>query len=665
MKDLGIINPGSTQYFDFDSFASSTGAPITITGLAVGDIKVYKDGGTTERASTSGYTLLDTDGIDFDAITGIHGFSIDLADNTTADFWQSGSHYRVVLSTITVDGQTMSFTVATFRIGYANAVLNTFLATLTSQTSFTLNVGPAEDDALKGMWAIIHDAASAVQKSIVQISAYTGSTKTVTLAAGATFTVAAKDNISIMAPMPVQPTVPGRTLDISSGGEAGIDWANIGSPTTAQNLSSTNIDPDQVVASVTGAVGSVSGAVGSVTGNVGGSVGSVVGAVGSVTGNVGGNVSGSVNSVTSDVGITQAGADKVWATTVRTLSAAGVQAIWDALTSALTTVGSVGKKLADWVVGTAQTGDSYAVVSDVSHGNAALKTLIDAADNKLDDLLLEHDPIITGLSITDAAPTTTSFDTDLVASVDDFYKDALVKFVTGAANYGVARPVLSSTAAGLLTFDEPWPVLPVNGDGFVLEVTHIHSVADIADRVWDEATAGHSTAGTTGKALTDAGNAGDPWGTPLPGAYNPGEAGYILGTNLDAKVSELIGGPSQTIVVGAGLNCNRVQYFDAGEVKPVGSHLEASTGTLTISAVTVTLQDADENALYAIDGLAATGFDPGGLTLARAWYLLDSASPPADGPIAVGTYSMVFHYEYTTSDGLSRESDVPVTIKVS
>ena len=62
------------------------------------------------------------------------------------------------------------------------------------------------------------------------------------------------------------PTVSGRSLDVSATGEAGIDWANIGSPTTAQNLSATNIDTDQVVASVTGAVGSVTGAVGSVTG---------------------------------------------------------------------------------------------------------------------------------------------------------------------------------------------------------------------------------------------------------------------------------------------------------------------------------------------------------------------------------------------------------------
>lgn len=109
----------------------------------------------------------------------------------------------------------------------------------------------------------------------------------------------------------LRPTTADRTLDVSAGGEAGIDWANVGSPTTAVNLSATNIDVDQVVASVSGAVGSVTGAVGSVTGNVGGnvvgSVGSVSGAVGSVTGNVGGNVAGSVGSVTGSVGSVAAG----------------------------------------------------------------------------------------------------------------------------------------------------------------------------------------------------------------------------------------------------------------------------------------------------------------------------------------------------------------------
>lgn len=40
---------------------------------------------------------------------------------------------------------------------------------------------------------------------------------------------------------PLKPTVAGRTLDVSSGGEAGLDWANIGSPTTTVTLSGTTV----------------------------------------------------------------------------------------------------------------------------------------------------------------------------------------------------------------------------------------------------------------------------------------------------------------------------------------------------------------------------------------------------------------------------------------
>lgn len=50
--------------------------------------------------------------------------------------------------------------------------------------------------------------------------------------------------------------------------------------------------------------------------------------------------------------------------------------------------------------------------------------------------------------------------------------------------------------------------------------------AEIADSVWDEALAGHATAGSAGKKLTDA---GDPWLTALPGSYGAGTAGKILG----------------------------------------------------------------------------------------------------------------------------------------
>jgi hypothetical protein len=61
--------------------------------------------------------------------------------------------------------------------------------------------------------------------------------------------------------------------------------------------------------------------------------------------------------------------------------------------------------------------------------------------------------------------------------------------------------------------------------------------AGIADAVWDELIAGHVDSGSTGEALNAAGGAGDPWITALPGAYTAGQAGYILGTNLNATVS--------------------------------------------------------------------------------------------------------------------------------
>lgn len=150
------FNSGDTIYFPFDSY-DSNGASVTITGLAVTDIEVYKNGSTTQRTSDNGYTLLDTDGIDFDATTGLHGFSIDTSDNSDAGFWADGAQYWVNINAITVDSQTVRFTYF-LTLGYL-----------------------------------------------------------------------------------LRPTTAGRKLDVSSGGEAGVDWANVGSPTTTVNLSGTTV----------------------------------------------------------------------------------------------------------------------------------------------------------------------------------------------------------------------------------------------------------------------------------------------------------------------------------------------------------------------------------------------------------------------------------------
>jgi hypothetical protein len=236
MIDLGFVRPGGTVRIPFSTFDKDTGASATMTDFAVADILVYKDGSTTERASTAGYTAT----TDFDAKTGKHVVVIDLADNTTAGFWANGSEYLVAIDAVTVDAVTTGGWAARFVIGYRNALMNTTIATVNSQTSFTLTAGPAEDDALNGRVCILHDVASAVQFSSCIISDYTGSTKTVTLAAAPTFTIAATDGFALTEQMALQPTVAGRTLDVSTGGEAGIDWANIGSPTTSVSLSGTS-----------------------------------------------------------------------------------------------------------------------------------------------------------------------------------------------------------------------------------------------------------------------------------------------------------------------------------------------------------------------------------------------------------------------------------------
>jgi hypothetical protein len=222
----------------FATYGGTDGESITCSGLAVTDIEIYKDGSPTQRASDSGYTLLDTDGIDFDSLTGIHGFSIDLSDDTDAGFYEVGSWYWVVVSAITVDSQTVSFIAAMFRIqsatrGMSGTALPNAAADaagglpisdaggldmdaladpppqllqaatvglVASPTQFTLSAGSADDDAYNGALIVMTDQNTAVQKQVAVVSDYVGSTKTITLVSDpGIFTLAAGDLVDIIA----------------------------------------------------------------------------------------------------------------------------------------------------------------------------------------------------------------------------------------------------------------------------------------------------------------------------------------------------------------------------------------------------------------------------------------------------------------------------------
>lgn len=59
------------------------------------------------------------------------------------------------------------------------------------------------------------------------------------------------NNLTTVA-LPLIPTVAGRTLDCSAGGEAGVDWANVGTPGSTVNLSATTTNLVNTLTTYTG-----------------------------------------------------------------------------------------------------------------------------------------------------------------------------------------------------------------------------------------------------------------------------------------------------------------------------------------------------------------------------------------------------------------------------
>ena len=101
---------------------------------------------------------------------------------------------------------------------------NTTILVYTSQTSFTLTAGSADNDAYNGMLCIIEDQTTGVQKAVGVISDYIGASRTVTLREDplAAFTFANGDIIDVVA---ISPDV----LDIlADTDELQTDWTDAG-----------------------------------------------------------------------------------------------------------------------------------------------------------------------------------------------------------------------------------------------------------------------------------------------------------------------------------------------------------------------------------------------------------------------------------------------------
>lgn len=266
------------------------------------------------------------------------------------------------------------------------------------------------------------------------------------------------------------------------------------------------------------------------------------------------------------------------------LSSAGIQAIWDALTAAFTTANSIGKKLADWVIGATQTGDAYARLgapagASVSADILTIDNLVDDLESRigtpsdlgggatisanLSDIESQTDDIGTaGAGLTNI-PWNAAWDAEVQSEVDDAlvarFLDKLVT-VSGTADSGSTSTMVDAARTeGDADYWKGSLLLFTSGNisGQCRIITDFNATTDTFTfspaltqsvgtqtyvilpgiSVWDDTLAEHLAAGSAGASLNTAGAAGDPWSTALPGGYGAGTAGKLVGDNLNATVS--------------------------------------------------------------------------------------------------------------------------------
>jgi hypothetical protein len=362
------------------------------------------------------------------------------------------------------------------------------------------------------------------------------------------------------------PTVAGRTLDVSATGEAGVDWANVGGAATAVNLSGTTISTGQAVASVAGAVGSVTGNVG---GNVTGSVGSLATQAKTDTEDAVWNAAQSGHATAGTFGLyldatvssrgTYAGADTSGTTTLLarlTATRAGLLDNLDATVSSRGTfaggavaavTGDVGGKVLGGGAGTIA-GTGVRAVDGSGNAIAPAATALSTAQwtntraTNLDNLdaAISTRSTLSAAGVWDLATTghTTSGTFGAAMNAAGSAGDPWATSLPGAYGAGTAGNLVGNnpdTAGTTTLLSRLTATRAGNLDNLDAAVSTRSTLT--AAGAWDLAISGHTTAGTTGAALSAAGSAGDPWSTPLPGAYGAGTAGNLIGNRLDAAVS--------------------------------------------------------------------------------------------------------------------------------
>lgn len=176
---------------------------------------------------------------------------------------------------------------------------------------------------------------------------------------------------------------------------------------------------------------------------------------------------------------------------VETDAASIADAVWDATTAGNIGPGTMGGLVNDAATGTAPS--AATVAAAVWDKATSSHTLPGSFGQTLQ--LLNNDTAAAG------SLTTITLGASAVGTAD-FYKNALL-VLTGGTGAGQARAITAYTALKVATVDRDWGITPDNTSEYIIIPAANVPVdnASIADAVWDEALAGHLTAGSTGEKL--------------------------------------------------------------------------------------------------------------------------------------------------------------------
>jgi len=168
-------------------------------------------------------------------------------------------------------------------------------------------------------------------------------------------------------------------------------------------------------------------------------------------------------------------ASNVWAYTTRELTSGDLtpKRVWDYLLSAITTSNSIGlllKTNIDTQLSTMKTD----LTAEINQNEAKLDTLI----NNL---------IIAQSSVNDTSPTITQFKTNLTNANDDFYNDGVLVFTSGLNSGQVRRISDYDGTDKKITVNPALTVAPSNGDTFTILAQTANASLD-AGTIWSYAT---------------------------------------------------------------------------------------------------------------------------------------------------------------------------------